>query len=485
MSARRVAEALSGFWRWDVTTNRVTWSAGLAAVFGLAADQTPQTLEGYLARVHPDDRARVQERVAHTWRTGEPFQHRERVLRGDGQERLILSTGEPEYDAHGALTALCGVCMDITDLDRLEAQSVQLQRLESVRRLSQSVAHEFNNLLTVVRGELSLLGEALPPENPASESLEVIAEAVERARDVTDKLLTFAQRHGLRPEPLDLRELICDLKPLLERLVGERVQLRLELPYGGWPVHIDRAQIEQVILDLVANACDAMPLGGALTLSLAWERLPHEARRGASLLAPGDYACLELRDQGEGLSPEVMARAMEPFFTTRQQRGLGLSTAHGVLASHRGALALESPPGQGAIARVYLPQARQITPMEEPTPPEGVLAPLLGAVLIVAPEPAMRGFIARVLAQSGLPVWEARDPQEALSTLHERAQEVGLVITDLLPDPEAQLIAQLQHRWPALRLLTVSAHGRLRKPFLPEQLMDAVEDAWRGPLALH
>jgi two-component system cell cycle sensor histidine kinase/response regulator CckA len=331
------------------------------------------------------------------------------------------------------------------------------------------------------------------------ESLGVLGDAVERAREITDKLLTFAQSHPSRVEVMDLRFWVMDLRSFLERITGESVELRLELPRGPWPVRADRTQLDQVLLNLAANARDAMPRGGELVIRLRRVTLEEATTHGSAHLEAGPYICVECQDSGEGISPESMRRVLEPFFTTRSRgSGLGLSTAYGILRSHQGALELESEPGQGTLVRVYLPQSDRVSVLpsnsghgllEEPPGSSGE-----DTVMVVESEQAVRRFILRVLLNQEFSVLEARDGAEALQKLEQRQGRVGMVLADLQGGQphHLELLEQIKHRWPQIKVVLVSGFHQgevadhptlgslpfLRKPFLPSQLISTVRAAW-------
>lgn len=462
------------------------------------APSFPLAMEGFWRWFHEEDRALLRENLERLAQEGQgameqPF----RLLLPEGGQRWFLARAHL-LDEPGGRKVLRGVSIDINERKQLEERVAQFQRLESVSRLSRGVAHEFNNLLTVIRGELSLMRESMPPDSSNMESVGVLSDAVERARDITDKLLTFAQSHPSRTETVDLRFWVMDLRSFLERITGESVALHLHLPREPWPVRCDRAQLDQVLLNLAANARDAMPRGGELSIHLRRLVLDSPSNRGSVVLDAGTYICLECRDNGEGISPAAMKRVLEPFFTTRSRgSGLGLSTSYGILRSHRGALELESELGQGTTVRLYLPQSDQVAlspsssgGLEELDPEDTA-----GAVMVVESEPAVRRFVGRVLRSHGYPVLEAYDGADALKKLEQRQGRIGMVLADLQAEQprHLELIAQIKHRWPSTRLLIVSGFHRgelahhpvlgklpfLRKPFLPAQLIHTVRAAWK------
>jgi two-component system cell cycle sensor histidine kinase/response regulator CckA len=307
---------------------------------------------------------------------------------------------------------------DITERRRFEAQWIQSQRLETVGRLAGGIAHEFNSILTAIIGQCELLRAGLPAGNPLARNAAEISQAARRAARLTRQLLACARKQILRPEILDLNQVIVNMKDMFLQITGDGVETRVVPARGLHPVKADAAQIEQVILDLVVNARDAMPGGGKLTLQTANVSLHPESADCCPELPAGDYVMLAITDTGAGLSEKAKARLFEPFFTTKgigNGTGLGLSTGYGIIKQSGGHISVQSEPGRGATFKIYLPKVEGENkppppPLETPDLPGGT-----ETVLLVEDDPALREMAATLLRRLGYTVWSAANGPEALN----------------------------------------------------------------------
>ncbi|MGC3996623.1 MAG: ATP-binding protein [Anaeromyxobacter sp.] len=415
------------------------------------------------------------------------------LRRPGGQTRMLEISARTRFGEGEAAGAL-RVVRDVTERRQLDERLGHAQRLETVGGLAGGVAHDFNNLLTVMGGNAALLQEH---RDPAVRELGGgIAEAHRRGVALTRQLLAFARREVRRPEPLELGEAVEGLRRLLERMLGEQHKLVLDRAAPA-PVMADRAQLEQVVVNLVANARDAMPAGGPVTLRIQALPAARAAGLGSTLAAP-EQALLEVSDEGVGMSSEVRSRIFEPFFTTKprgQGTGLGLAAVHGIVAQSGGAVTVESSPGRGACFRIFLPRAA--AQVQRPAP-AGPVAPRGGseAVLLVEDDPGVRALARRVLDGAGYHVTEAANGAAGLAAA-ETMPDLRMVVTDVvmpgLSGPA--LVEQLRRRQPGVAVLYVSGYaggGRaaaqgldpadlLPKPFQPEELLARVRSALDAP----
>jgi PAS domain S-box-containing protein len=376
--------------------------------------------------------------------------------------------------------------------DRLQLQVLKAQRLEGIGRLAGGVAHDFNNLLTVILGCVESLRERVDAPEPR-EDVEQISAAAGRARDLTRQLLAFARRQVIAPVPMDLASAVRDGEKLLRRLVGEDVALTVELEDGLWPILCDPAQLEQVLLNLVVNARDAMPSGGTLSIAArnAEAALPVDPGTGAP--RAGQWVRLSVRDSGSGMTPEVQAHLFEPFFTTKaggQGTGLGLATVHGIVAQSGGHLDVETAPGRGTCFDVYLPRAAA-APVARPRPPAPPGGRSAGeTLLVVEDDPLVRSVTVRALRAAGHPVLVAGTGAEAIALAARHPGRIDVVVSDVvmpgLSGP--QLVKELRIARPGLRALFVSGYSQdavaergvlggvelLPKPFTSAALLERV-----------
>jgi signal transduction histidine kinase len=378
------------------------------------------------------------------------------------------------------------VVRDVTASRLMEERLGHAQRLETVGQLAGGVAHDFNNLLTVIGGNAAMVADSGDPE--VRESAQEILEAQERGSTLTRQLLAFARRDVRQPERVDLRSIVAGITRLLGRLLGERHRLVVA---AGVPVHVfaDRGQLEQLTINLVTNARDAMPGGGEVALTVRAVELAEAARLGSDLEAPRQ-ALLEVADRGIGMSPETRARIFQPFFTTKargQGTGLGLANVHWIVTQSGGRIALETALGQGSRFRVFLPVVEAAPEGAQATPEQAPHRTGTERVLLVEDDAAVAAMAQRVLARAGYRVAVVPDAERAQALLPDAAFD--LLVSDVrLPGISGtELAGWLRRRQPGLRVLLVSGYADvepgadapgpaplLRKPFTPDELLERV-----------
>jgi PAS domain S-box-containing protein len=350
----------------------------------------------------------------------------------------------------------------------LQLKLFQAQKMETVGRLAGGIAHDFNNLLTIILFGTDRIRRTILPDAAALADLAAVEGASERAATLTRQLLAFARKQVMKPRRLDPNALLADLDKMIRTFVGESVQLEIALDPALWPVRADPGQVEQVILNLAANARDAMPKGGLLTIVTTNVVLDPDEAKSRSL-APGRYVCVAVRDRGVGMTAEVQAHAFEPFFTTKgptKGTGLGLSTCYGIARQHGGGVTLESRPGAGTTVSVFLPHADDLTDDAAESGPVALLPPTgdgpagrRATILFVEDEPLVRTVSADTLRAQGFTVLEAADGAEALRVLRTHGEAVDLVITDLVMPRLGgrELAGEVATRHPETKLLFVSS----------------------------
>jgi two-component system, cell cycle sensor histidine kinase and response regulator CckA len=341
------------------TTRKLTLSEHAARHFGLAAE-AKIAYEVFLRAVHPNDRERVDQLVRHALRPesgGQYATEYRTVGLEDGKERWLASFGHVFFDAERRPLRFTGVTLDITERQRRQEELRQMQRLESISRVAGGVAHEFNNLLTVIGGGTQVVADALGPGDPLQETMRDIWNAVQRAGDLTRQLLVFSRCQRTTTRPIALNDLVRGSEKRLRQLIGDRIQLVFRLGEGAGKLRGDPEQLQQVLVNLAANARDAMPGGGRLTLATS-RRYVDEALAAQRGVRPGTYVALVVRDSGVGMAPEVQARVFEPFFTTKaagKAAGLGLATTYGIVRQSDGAIWVHSQPGKGSTFTMWFP----------------------------------------------------------------------------------------------------------------------------------
>ncbi len=504
-------------------------SATCKSAFGRDAEG-PFTYQDLERAVHPDDCARRDESVTRTFEQGHDYNIEFRNIWPDGSLHWVDVRGRPVYRPDGSIKSLVGVCSDITarktaeierenlfaqlaaertalaelsatleqrveqrtaDLikavtarEKAQEQLRQAQKMETIGQLTGGVAHDFNNLLMAVMGNLDLLRKRLPDDPRLQRLVEGAMQGAERGASLTQRLLAFARQQDLRAVSVDLRALMEGMVDLLARSLGPRVELRLDLPQGLPPARIDANQLELAILNLAINARDAMPDGGRIYIGVA----EYQAK-GDAVLVPGRYLRLSVADTGSGMPPEILKRAIEPFFSTKQVgkgTGLGLSMVHGLAVQLGGTLQLTSTVGKGTCATLVLPVATVAPETESPAlVPEKIKRKAV--ILFVDDDPLIAMSTVEMLEDLGHRVIGANSGQHALDIL-KSDQPLDLMVTDhMMPGMTGlELAAASREVRPSLPILLATGYAelpegmqldlpRLAKPYHQDQLRDQLD----------
>jgi PAS domain S-box-containing protein len=383
-------------------------------------------------------------------------------------------------------------------LRRSEEELRQSQKMEAIGRLAGGIAHDFNNLLSIILSYSAMMMEALSPEDPLRADAEQIAIAGQRARDLTRQLLAFSRRQMMRPEVLDLTEIVRGVEPMLRRVLGEDIELTISLAQPTPLVKADPGQLQQIIMNLVVNARDAMPEGGQLWIETADVVLDEERVRGHVGAHAGPHVCLTVSDTGVGLDEDTRARIFEPFFTTKPRgkgTGLGLSTVLGIVQQSGGHVTVDSTPNEGASFRVFLPhttEARGVpAPVREPRPTSARRGS--ETVLLVEDEGQLRVLARDILRGAGYQVLDAPNAAEAIKLSQRHAGPIHLLVTDVVMPHIGgrELARRLAAERPRMRVLYMSGytddaifqHGTvdpsiafLPKPITPDTLLGKVRE---------
>ena len=451
-----------------------------------AIGKTPRILQG------PRTDKTVRQQLRQTLARGEPF-HAEAInYRQDRTEFPIEWDIAPIRNARGTITHFVSIQRDMTGRKRLEEQLRQSQKLESAGRLAGGVAHEFNNIMTVVVGHCELLLNDLPAPHPLYKSAHAIREAAERVATLTRQLLAYGRRQYLRPQRLDLNQTIRHMEGMFRHFLGSDVEVCLRPAADLYIVHADAGQLEQVILNMVLNAHDAMPNGGQLTLETRNVTMDGGNTDPYSEFKPGNYAMLAITDTGQGMSPEVKARVFEPFFSTKdvvKGAGLGLATCYGIVKQSGGHISVTSEPGRGTTFNIYLPQAPSETQVTSQTDQLPYLPKGTETILLVEDDATLLEVAASFLGRLGYRVFTAHDGMDALGLLEQRGQSpVHLLCTDVaMPRLDGnELSRRMTVSHPEARVLFLSGNAGhdpvqpgetvLQKPFTLSALAHKVRE---------
>jgi PAS domain S-box-containing protein len=453
---RAQATAGIGSWELDVATGRFVWSKQMYRMRGVSPADFEPTLDNIAANVHSDDDQSVRRWYGELMAGRAPGARETRIVRPDGEVRTVRVEGRAITDPDDIIRRLAGTQQDITERRLIERQLAQAQKMEAIGNLTGGMAHDFNNGLGVIIGNLDLLGHLVRADPVADELCGEAREGALRCADLVHRLLAFARRQPLHPQKTDVNALVENMAKLLSRTLGEDITLILELDKTLWPVVVDPAQLEAALTNLANNARDAMPRGGRLHLTTTTAELGADDAAVHPEANPGSYIVIEVSDTGIGISPDIVGRIFEPFFTTKEPgrgTGLGLPMAFGFAKQSGGHLSVHSEPGLGTTFRLYLPRA-EIGDASDAGDAEPAVRPagkLLGGnetVLVVEDNARLRRATVRQLSGLGYRVLEAEDAAAALAILSDDG--VDLLFTDVVM-PGSMDGLDLVHRAISLR----------------------------------
>ena len=439
--AQRIAHM--GSWLWDLQTGEVAWSDEAYRLFGLEPGRTEMTFDRFLSMVHPDDREGVRGRVEEALASGQDYMNEYRAVGVDGRERTMFSRGQVLRDMDGNPHIFRGSIVDITDRKKAEEERKALQtqiqyaqKLESLGVLAGGIAHDFNNLLLGILGNAELAMDGLDPASTTSEHLGEIEMAAKRAADLCRQMLAYSGRGTFKIEPISLNQVIEEMGKLLARTLSKKAQLSFDLDPELPAVEADAAQIQQIVLNLITNASEALgENGGTVSVRTGVIVCSSEYLAGAWLspaLPAGRYVRLEVIDNGCGMTEETRRKIFDPFFTTKfTGRGLGLAAVLGIVRGHKGAIEVCSERGKGTTFQVLFPESAAPVPAPgiEGEGEDGWTGS--GTVLLVDDEDAVRRVADHMLRRLGFSVLTAGDGREAVAVFREHADDIVSVVLDL------------------------------------------------------
>jgi PAS domain S-box-containing protein len=451
-----------GVWEIDIATRQMTWSTTMAPVFGLRPEQAPGDVQGFFQLIHPDDRQMVEASFSQAEQAGTDFKEEFRVLWPDGSSHWIagrarLARAREDESAHWL-----GVIMDIGERKTLEAQFRQAQKMEAVGQLAGGVAHDFNNLLTSILGYSGFVIDSFSPQDERRADMDEVIKAGERAAGLTRQLLAFSRKQVLQPTRLDLNALVTGMYPMLSRLIGEQVELVPSLAPELSTVRADPGQLEQVLMNLVVNARDAMPSGGRLMIQTANVELDGSFMQDVKI-HPGPYVMLAVSDTGDGMTEATKSRLFEPFFTTKgpgKGTGLGLATVYGIVKQSGGYVWVFSDLGKGTSFKVYLPRSEEGAQAVIPLSPDETPCVGTETILVVEDEEAVRLLTRRILEEARYRIFDAPNPQQAEELFGRHPNTFNLLLTDVVMPGSSgpKLFERLVRRQSNLRVLYLSGY---------------------------
>ena len=470
-------------------------SPQIESILGFTQDEWLADSANWVRHVHPDDLFAIEE-AEEACIQGRAFQAEYRVARKDGKIIWVSDSAVVVQGADG-MPLMEGIIVDITERKQLEGQLQQSRRMEAVGRLAGGIAHDFNNLLTIIKGYTELAGQRKEVPSEVRSDIEHIEDASERAAGLVRQLLAFSRKQVLQPKNLDLNASVLGLEKLLRRLIGEDIEMKTMVAAGLGTIKADPAQVEQVLMNLVVNARDAMPTGGRIIVETNNVDLDRTYASEHVTVKPGRYVMLAVSDTGTGMSTETAAHIFEPFFTTKggtKGTGLGLATVYGIVKQSGGYIWVYSEPGKGATFKVYFPrvdgqaQSDDIRAKAESRTKGGT-----ETVLLVEDDDTVRELAEMILTGQGYQVIGADSPKKAEEIAAKRAQEIDLVLTDVIMPTMSgrELAKKLLARNAKIRVLYMSGYtdnviaqggvleeglAFLQKPFTPRVLVQKVRE---------
>ena len=448
----------------------------------------------WVDHIHPEDRARVLAAQQGLYDTAHQILDF-RFRRKDGSYFWVRDEKRLLYDEKGKPAEIIGSWSDITERVKMEEQYRQSQKMEAIGQLSGGVAHDFNNILTVILGHVGLLGmrKDLPLE--IQESAGEIGRAAERAANLTRQLLMFSRRQTLQLRDLDLNEVVTQTTKMLQRVLGENIQMQFRYAPKPLFLHADAGMMDQILLNLAVNSRDAMSKGGRLLIETSEAEIDEGSASQLPEAQPGSYACLSVSDTGGGIPPDVLPHIFEPFFTTKEVgkgTGLGLATVYGIVQQHHGWINVYSRTGQGTTIRVYLPRLAMASDARSERASFSSLPRGRETILLVEDESALRTLVGSVLSQLGYRILDASSGPGALEQWRQHKDDIHLLLTDIvMPDGMSgiELAERLLAEKPGLKILYSSGYSAelagkdlslqegvnfLAKPYDPHKLAQTV-----------
>ncbi|MBX3367774.1 MAG: PAS domain-containing protein [Phycisphaeraceae bacterium] len=490
---------------WDPESDSIDIEGGAEDVLGLSADVL-RSLGGWTDRIHPDDLESFNEQIARVKATREPFNLEYRMKRADGTYIHVHDRGYFVQASDDKLHMI-GLVADVSERKSLEIQFHQAQKMESIGRLAGGIAHDFNNWLTAIIGHARIARDAaIKPEVMAS--LDQILLAADSAADLTRQLVAFARKQIIEPKVCRPADVVDRARTLIEPLIGEGITLEVRASHDLLNFRVDPAQIQQVLVNLVINARDAMPDGGSITIELANTQVDAALARQLEGMQPGQYVQIAVTDRGSGIPSDNIPRIFEPFFTTKEQgkgTGLGLPTVMGIMQQSGGHIKVESEVGSGTTFRLYFPAAKGSARADTDqsrqagsTRTQAVAddAAPSETILLVEDQPLVRDLVREVLERRKYTVLLAGDAAEAMAVSDTHKGQIHLLLTDLvLPGMNGRdLAAEIERRRPGIRVLLSSGYTDrlaeiepglcfIQKPYSPDALAAAVRHAIDSPAA--
>ncbi|WP_321418539.1 ATP-binding protein [uncultured Desulfobacter sp.] len=493
-----------GHWELYHRTGELFWSEEIYRIFEIDPSSFEASYEAFLKATHPEDREKINQAYTRSLTTGKPYSIEHRLLMKDGRIKYVQERCKTEYDAHRNPVKSIGTVQDITENKRIEAENkalqekiLQVQKMESVGRLAGGVAHDFNNMLFVILGNLELVMEGINKNDTNYEALSEIQTAAKRSADLTRQLLAFSRQQTISPRLLSLNTVIDDMIKMLVRLIGEDIELRWIPGKNLGRVMLDPTQVDQILVNLCVNSRDAITGSGKITIETHMVCIGESECRQRPGFKPGEFVTLEVSDNGCGMEKAVQDRLFEPFFTTKKTNegtGLGLATTYGIVKQNNGFINVYSEPGNGTTFRIYFRTYKGDDSNDHPLKDTGdAVKGGCETILLVDDEAMILNFCEKTLKKLGYQVLKADSPHKALSIANRHGSKIDLLLTDvIMAKMNGKGLADiLQRDFPSLKILYMSGYTAnviahrgildegvmfLQKPFSKEALAQKIRD---------
>jgi two-component system cell cycle sensor histidine kinase/response regulator CckA len=494
--------ARTGVWEAELFTGQVEWSATMHLAMGRPASGFDGTVDGMRRLIHPEDRDRFARVIHGNFDAPRDFEIDVRVPWPDGSLHYVQFRGQVAPERGGMSVRLISVAQDITEHKQLELKLRQAQKMEAMGRLAGGVAHDFNNILTAILGYAMLIESEPDDRDRAEMHAAQIRKASERAAALTKQLLAFSRRQVIEKRAIYVAEVVEDLMPMLNKLLGEQIHIAAEVGPDCHPVFADPGQLQQVVMNLAVNARDAMPGGGLLSIKAMNVRVTELDRLPRFKMAAGDYVMVAVTDTGTGMDAATSAQIFDPFFTTKdagEGTGLGLATVFEIVKALGGGIRVSSERGQGTTFTIFLPRTEVVTACSDT---RTVTEQLIGGaetVLVVEDEDGVRLLVSDILTRKGYTVLTASDSDSARNVIGSCTRAPDLVLTDVMmpdgtgPDLVKSLFEQAGKPMRALYMsgyagAVLARQGKLaadseflQKPFTGPQLLTKIRKLLDSP----
>ncbi len=424
-----------GIWDWDAVNDVLVWNERMYELYGVFKDTFRMSRETWLKCLHPDDVAMALEEMRAALNGEKEYDFEFRIVHPDGETKFIKSNAIVIRDEAGNAVRIIGMNMDITERKHTEEQLRQAQKMEAVGQLAGGVAHDFNNILTAIYGYCSVLQMKMGNDSPFRSDIDHIYASAEKAANLTRSLLAFSRKQIMSPKKVNLNVIVMNVGKLLTRIIGEDIQLKIACTGKPLRIFADSGQIEQILMNLAANARDAMSRGGVLTIETGVQYIDESFIHAYGYGEVGKYVVLSVSDTGKGMDAETSKKIFEPFFTTKEVgkgTGLGLSIVYGVIKQHNGYINVYSEPNEGTTFRIYLPQVyEEDADGEKEAAPE---YPRMGSetVLLAEDDETIRELAGSILRQYGYDVILAHDGEDAVEKFKAGKEIIAAVVMDMV-----------------------------------------------------